>query len=391
MSDARPQHLLLYEPRVEGHHPTYLRMMVEDLLTAGFRLSIAADLRPGKRERLDQYLAPIYQKINLFSAYNESGHRHLDGKSRSVTHCLKVSGAESVFLCEFDEIASHCWRAATFGFFPPKELHGHMGGLYFRPRFVSAPPLSPDRWLKQPGFRRMINGKWLRPLLLADEFLTRDLQAQFPSAPIFFLPDPCPENYESGYLLARQEMNIPAAKFVFLFYGAGYRRKGLHLAVQAMLDLPPENPALLLCVGQHQPDAETARGLDELVRQNRAQVINRHVSVEEEKTCFAACDTVLLPYINHFGSSAVLSRAAAAGKPVIVSDEQLIGRMTREHKLGLLFPSGNATALSSVINQATRLTTREKSDFAAAAANYRHRYSREAFRRVLVSSLQRPG
>jgi glycosyltransferase involved in cell wall biosynthesis len=390
MSDVRPQHLLLYDPRVEGHHPTYLRMMVEDLLSADFRLSIAADLRPASRERLDQYMAAFSGKVNLFSAYDESGRRHLDGKSHSVAHCLKASGAEGVFLCELDEIASHCWRAATFGFFPPEQLRGRMGGLYFRPRFASAPLLSPDRWLKQPGFRRMINGKWLRPLLLADEFLTRDLQAQFPSAPIFFLPDPCPEGYEGDYSLSRRKMNIPDDKFAFLFYGAGYRRKGLHLAVQAMLDLPPENPVFLLCVGQHQPDAETARGLDELVHRNRAQVINRHVSVEEEKTCFAACDTVLLPYINHFGSSAVLSRAAAAGKPVIVSDEQLIGRMTREHKLGLLFPTGNATALSSVMKQATLLTPVEKLNFATAAANYRQRYSREAFRRVLINSLQRP-
>lgn len=390
MIDAKSKHVLLYEPRVEGHHPNFLRIMIEDLLAANFRISVAADLCPGSRERLDQYIAQFSGKINLLSAYDESGRRHLDGKCRSIAHCLKTSGAENVFLCEFDEIASYCWRRAAFGIFPPTELRGRMGGLYFRPRFATASPLSPDRWIKQTGFSRMIRGNWLRPLLLADEFITRDLQKEFRGAPIYFQPDPCPEGYEGDYYVARQQLNLPAGKFVFLFYGASYRRKGLHLAVQAMLDLPLDSPAYLLCVGEHKPDDETAQGLAQLVQQRRAQVINRHVSNAEEKTCFVASDTVLLPYVNHFGSSGVLSRSMAARKPVIVSDEQLNGRMTREYKLGYLFPSGNAAALAATMKQATHMSAAEKHAFYVAAANYSRLYSREAFGRVLAESLLAP-
>jgi glycosyltransferase involved in cell wall biosynthesis len=390
MIDAKSKHVLLYEPRVEGHHPNFLRLFIEVLLAANFRLSVAADLRPASRERLDQYIGQFAGKINLLSAYDESGRRHLDGKSRSVAYCLKASGAETVFLCEFDEIASHCWRSAALGKFPPAELRGRMGGLYFRPRFVTGSPLSPGRWLKQFGFSRMIKGQWLRPLLLADEFIVRDLREKFRGAPIYFLPDPCPEGYEGDYYFARQQVNIPAGKFVFLFYGAGYRRKGLHLAVRAMLDLPLNSPAYLLCVGEHKPDAETAQGLAKLVQQHRAQVIDRHVSNEEEKTCFVASDTVLLPYINHFGSSGVLSRAMAARKPVIVSDEQLNGKMTREYKLVYLFPSGSASALAATMKQAAHMSAAEKHGFYTASANYSRIYSREAFGRVLAESLLTP-
>ncbi len=381
--------LLLYEPRVEGHHLTYLRVMAEDLLAANFRLFIAADLRPGSKEKVEQHLAGLSGEIKLLSAYDESGRRHLDGKARSVAHCLAVSGAENVFLCEFDEIASDCWRRATFGMLPPAELRGRIGGLYYRPRFIWASPFSPDRWLKQIGFNRLMKGQWLRPLLLADEFLTRDMQAQFPSAPIYFLPDPCPTGYEGDAQAARQQLKVPPGKFVFLFYGGGYRRKGLHLAVAAMLDLPPESPAFLLCAGQHDPTGETGQGLEKLAAQNRALLMNRYVSAREEKLCFAASDVVLLPYINHFGSSGVLSRAVAARKPVIVSDEQLIGKMTREHKLGLLFPSGDAQALAASMKQAMALTPEEKAKFYKADGDYSRIYSREAFRDVLVKSLSR--
>ena len=120
----------------------------------------------------------------------------------------------------------------------------------------------------------------------------------------------------------------------FFFTAVGARRKGLHLAVEAMLQLPPESPAFLLCAGQQNPSGKTAARFAQLVRQNRARLLDRYLAVEEEKTCFAASDVVLLPYLNHFGTSGVLSRAMSAGKPVIVSDEQLLGRLTRRTRVG---------------------------------------------------------
>ena len=48
------------------------------------------------------------------------------------------------------------------------------------------------------------------------------------------------------------------------------------------------------------PAGKIASGLEQLVQQGRARLINRYVSVTEEKNCFAASDVVLLPYLNHF-------------------------------------------------------------------------------------------
>ena len=263
-----------------------------------------------------------------------------------------------------------------------------MGGIYHRPRFLAAARWSFDRRLKEAGFRRLIRHGWLSQLLFVDEFLAAELQANYPSAPIYFLPDVCPADYEGDGNAARQKLNVPVDKFVFLFYGGGYRRKGLHLAVQAMLDLPADTPAFLLCAGKQDPTGETAQGLKKLAAQNRALLINRYVSDDEEKLCFAASDVVLLPYLNHFGTSGVLSRAMAARKPVIVSDEQLLGKMTREHQLGLLFPSGDTKALGASMRQAMAFSPEEKTKFHEAARKYTLRYSREAFREALVKSLQ---
>jgi glycosyltransferase involved in cell wall biosynthesis len=265
-----------------------------------------------------------------------------------------------------------------------------MGGIYHRPRFLDASNWSLDRWLKQPGFRRLISQGWLRQLLFVDEFLAHDLKNQFPAAPIFFLPDPCPEDYDGNRRVARQALALPEEKKIFLFYGGGYRRKGLHLAVRAMLDLPVNSPVFLFCAGQQNPTGETAGALEQLIRQGRACLINRYVSVAEEKNCFAASDVVLLPYLNHFGTSGVLSRAMAAGKPVIVSDEQLLGRLTREQGLGLLFPSGDVKMLREKIQQAAAFSPEAAAQFSAAALAYSRHYSRAAYRRALLESLD-PG
>lgn len=385
--DHRGEHLLIYEPRTEGHHLGWLRFITDDLLAAGFRLAIAADLRSDSRERVEQHLAGLAGDVHLLSAYDQNGRRHLDGKARSVAHCLQVSGAKSVFLCALDEIASDCWRGATFGLRPPVELRGRIGGIYHRPRFLAAPKWSLDRSLKMPGFHRLLRECWWRQLLFVDEFLAADLKLANPAAPVFFLPDPCPPGYDGDSVEARNKLRIAAERKVFLFYGTGARRKGLHLVVEAMLRLPLESPAFLLCAGQQNPTGKTAAGLEMLVRQNRACLLNRYVTVEEEKLCFAASGAVLLPYLNHFGTSGVLSRAMSAGKPVIASDEQLLGRLTREHKLGLVFPSGNVAALAESFRRVSQLSAHDADQLSAAARVYAKTYSRDAFRTALLRSL----
>ena len=383
---TRP-HLLLYEPRTEGHHLGWLRFIVEDLLSAGWHLTVAADLRPDYEPVIREHLGNLIPAVTLVNAHDAITRRQGGGNTRALAHRLRESGANHVFLCAFDEVASHCWRRAALGMAPPTELRGHFGGIYHRPRFLVAPWWSPNRWLKQVGFERWLQRGWVQPLLFVDEYLARELQARFPGAPVFFLPDPCPPGYDRSRAAARQHWNLPEEKCVLLFYGGGYRRKGLHLAVSALSELPVEAPAFLLCAGLQNPAGETARGLEQLVRQNRARLVNRYVTVAEEKELFAASDVVLLPYLNHFGTSGVFSRAMAAGKPVIASDEQLLGRLVREHGLGLLFPSGNVPALGECIRRAVQFSSEATSRFATAAGAYAERYSRAAYRLALLNAL----
>lgn len=382
-----PSHLLVYEPRTEGHHLGWLRFIVEDLLAANYRLSLAVDLRAAARGKLEDHLSGLIGQVSLLPTCDESGRRPFDGKAAAVAFCLQQSGAGRVFLAAFDEIASACWRRAAFGLNPPPALRGRVGGIYHRPRFLAAPRWSPNRVLKTAGFRKLLSGGWLGQLLFLDEYLLGSLREMFPGAPLYFLPDPCPERFGGDPAAARRQLEVPLDRRVLLFFGVGQRRKGLHLAVEAMRSIAPGESPFLLCAGRQNARGKIAHGLEQLAREGRARVLDRYVSTREEELCFSAADAVLLPYIHHFGTSGVLSRAMAAGKMVIVSDEQLLGRLTREHGLGLLFRPGEVAGLNACLRQATSMPIAELSRFSIAARAYAERYSRAAFRKALIGSL----
>lgn len=383
-SDKR--RLLVVEPRMEGHHPSWLRFITEDLLSADYRLTLAVDLRPQSRKIVEDHLGDLIDQVTLIPVLDDHGRPRNGSLAASIALGLEESGASRAFLCEFDEIASAVFRRAALGLFLPRLLQGRMGGIYHRPRFTDAPWWSPNRLLKTSGFRKFMQASWIRPLILLDEYLTQDFRQRFPDKPIFFLPDPCPEDFDGDPVQARAALGLPPNATIFLFFGVGARRKGLHLAVEAMLQLKAENTFLLIG-GKQTPPLRVKQGIDQLVRKNRALLLDRYVSNAEMKWCFQAADVVLVPYLNHFGASDILSQAMATGKPVIASDEQLVGRLVGDNDLGWRFPSGNASALAESMAKATAMDDSMRQRFRNQAAAYADRYSRKNYREALLLSL----
>lgn len=379
-SGAAP-HILVYEPRVEGHHLGYLKAITEDLLGAGFRLTLAVDRRPESFAQIESVLGPLLPRVTVVSAATDGG-----SKIARIAALLTETGAATAFLPNLDEIASDMLRRAAFGLMPPSILRGRIGGIYHRPRVLADVGWSPNQWLKTAGFRRLLRGGWFDRILLLDPFLLAAFKARTPAAPVHPLPDFFPEDFAADRAAARAQFGIPEDRRVFLFYGGGYRRKGLGLAVEAMNALSADGPAFLFCAGRQPDDREVAEDLARLTEQGRACVINRYVTDDEEKQVFAASDAVLLPYRKHFGISGVLMRAIGAGLPAIASDENLLGRLVRERKLGLLFPSGDAAALRRAIEDMARASEDDMARRRGAVRAEAPNWTRAAFRKALLAS-----
>jgi len=383
--------ILIYEPRTEGHHPGWLAFIVEDLLSTGVRLSLAVDLRPSSKAILQDHLRDMWSVVETVDVGEAQSTPCAWFKWRSLQKTFVASGATQVFCCAFDELASNLFRCASIGWNPLANFSGRIGGIYHRPRFLGQSRTSLGRLMKRRGFYRLLGDGFFRQLLMLDEFLVSDLQQSHPKAPLFFLPDPCPDDFQGDSRLARDKLGLPPAKKMLLFFGVGSRRKGLGVAVDAMLALPADSDVLLFVAGQQQLKGALKNKLQDLVRQRRAMVLDRYVSSDEEKWCFQAADAVLLPYLNHFGTSGVLSRAAATNKFIIASDEQLVGRLVRENGLGSVFKSGDPQALASAICDFERLDQAKLLAFGERIELYTRKYSRAAFRMAILRSLALDG
>jgi hypothetical protein len=384
MSPATRCHILIFEPRVAGHHLTWLRYISQDFLAKGYRLTLAIDGRPQTASLYDRLLAELEATVQIISIYDDRGKLHGGSKTAALAAALARSGADHVFINNFDDVASNMFRRASMGSYPPAILRGRMSGVYFRPRFLPNPFWPPGNFIKRIGFQRLVKKGWFLHLFLMDEYLCQEHAYRYPAAGMHFLPDPWSGDFSTETLSARQQLNIACDRLVFLHYGLGARRKGLHLAVEAM-NRHPEAKWHLVCAGKLKTDRNLMHRLKLLENSGNATVLDRYVSDNEQQLCFCASDVVLLPYINHFGSSGVLSLAAAAGKIVIASDNGLLGRRVRDHKLGICFSSGNSTALSNAMAQVETMSSEQKQCFAANAISYAGQCDRNAFRRALHS------
>jgi len=380
-----PRHILIYEPSVDGHHVGWLRFITEDLLAAGFALTLALDTRPASLKRITDHMGDLLPKVNILPAVAEPGKKP---STSQISACLQASGAKLAFLAHFNDIASKLLRRAAFGWLPEPGLRGRLGGIYLRPQFLDSPGWSPNEHVKKAGFHRLMQDGWLNPLLLQDPLLYGVVREKYPRVSAGLLADPYPDDFQSERVPARQRFNLAEDQFILLFYGGAYKRKGLHLVAEAMLKMTSQSRAFLLCAGSQPKDARLARQLATLQAQGRAQIRNHYVFAEEEKQLFAACDAVLLPYIQHQGASAVLARAAGAGKPVVASDENYIGRIVRQYDMGPLFPSGNVSALQQALVCVVTAPPDEFTRWRVGARAFGETCSREVFRSSLVAALK---
>ena len=376
--------ILIFEPRIVGHRLTWLRYITEDFLDSGYTIVWAVDLRSRARDIIEEQLVPLFPKVSLVSVFNENGGWRGGSKITSLDECRKISQAKHVFLNELDEIASNLLRRAALGIYPPSSLKGRLSGVYFRPRFLTAPVWQLGNIIKAAGFRRLCTQDWFRYIYLMDEYLISSLKDNNKGL-FHFLPDPWSGDFSCPSEDARMALDIPVNKIVFLFYGIGDRRKGLHLIVDAMEKLVSDPRIFLLCAGTMNHDRTLLKRIDILEKRGSAKMINRYISEEEERFSFCSADVVLLPYIHHYGSSGVLSRAAAAGKMVIASDEGLLAKRIREHHLGFLFQTENIHELQQRMNEAVLLNNEGRNNFRTTSLHYATTCSREAFRNALLS------
>jgi len=141
---------------------------------------------------------------------------------------------------------------------------------------------------------------------------------------------------------ARRRLGIFVEKYVVLYIGRPFKRKGLHTLLNAwQYVVESNNECLMLIAGCTAED---------IVR-NEGSPIKNVITlgyVKDLHSCYAACDVVVLPSW-HEGFPYSLLEGAAAGKTLVGSNVPGIDSAIKHNETGLLVPVGEEQALATAL------------------------------------------
>ena len=87
-----PTHMLIFEPRADGHHLSWLRLIAEGFLSIGMRVTLAIDDRPEAMVRIRAELGPVMERVEVLPVFDPDGRYREKGKLRTMARCLGEAG-----------------------------------------------------------------------------------------------------------------------------------------------------------------------------------------------------------------------------------------------------------------------------------------------------------
>jgi glycosyltransferase involved in cell wall biosynthesis len=374
MSAIRPDILIYSDANPHGgHHFEHLQYLLEYWLNKKQRESLIIAGDPGflRYSRLSQLIAEgarcgvFFEPVDCFGRRNAnrlSLVRHSLAAGQRLRALIERIRPGKCLLTYFDHFQLAFAVNLRFPF--PIEF----AGIYFRPSFHYGTFRSErhadlserlKRMRQSTILRAAMRNPHLRGLFCLDPYSAPVIERINPRVRAVPLPDPvvvqsAPVPVPEGFA---QSLTLEHGRIVMLLFGALDARKGTFRTLEACATLPAEI-AQRLCIifAGRVPESNAkllAAEIDRTRQNSRVQLVllDRFIEEDEARDLFEIADAILLPYQRFIGSSGVLLRAAAAGKPVIGTNFGLIGRLIEDHRLGLAIDSESPKALADAISR----------------------------------------
>lgn len=364
MTRPRRMNVLLCDLGTEGHHLEYAGYICSGLRSRGHTATFvtwapSASVQAwADRERVPilciasqqsrHARTRVHRTLETYHAYHWTLKKALEN-GPSVVHFLHADrnelalrfalGARSPSLRVF---ATSFWPHFLRTFIPDTSLGRRLYGSVIREALGS---------LLQNGL--------LSGLFVHSDAVARELRALpgIRGAPERIITIPDPGRFDSSVSRsdARMRLGLPADVPIALFFGGFRADKGLDVLLRALESTKGELLVVAAGAPYDFPLDTIERARSRLPSNVRLLVRAEHVPDESVELYFAAADFTILPYKRTaIGTSGVLQRSAAAGRPILASDTGLIGGIVRDNSLGLLFHPEDPLSLACCISSALR-------------------------------------
>ncbi|WP_412068481.1 glycosyltransferase [Rubrivirga sp. IMCC43871] len=386
----RPPDLLIVAPYAGGHHAEYLRWIVGGLAARDVgRVAVAA--HPALLDAEAEALAAVGTRALDVSPLGAPGSLWAAGRAVGavVGDAIRSARAPEVFLPALDHTQLALATGLRFDF------RTRVSGILLRATLHEPATGLSDR-LRQLRKTALLHAAARNPHLGA--VLALDPGAVAPLRRLGldarWLPDPAePPTPTRSVDAVRASLGVEDSRRVLLLFGSLEVRKGVYDVLEALTDVPDDSARrlTLVIVGKTYDDMRPRLQVAiDAARRTDAQVIfqDRFVPDGELDDLVTAADIVLAPYRGHVGSSGVVLRAAAAGRPLLATAEGMVGREVREHALGQAVDTTDRTALAAAL--ATAATAPATGFDPARAAGYAEAHTVDHFADVIADALRQP-
>ena len=354
-------YVLIVEPNLTGHRWRYVEWIMQACGEADYPCILVTecaneDHRLARQitaaNRQDQQIAfvdPEAQPRRLlgsnqyarFHRYFKRVHGIL-GRTQSIR--LVVVPYADYFFYGLPFLGSPFGTTPWIGITMRSTFHHHKVG-------IKAPDRPIVNAIKALLFKRAIRSTGLRTLLTIDPTLPEwsARHASKRSAAITYVADPFPDERAENPVLARERLGLDADQRYLLVYGSITERKGIYELVHALTCL--EHAPTLIVAGEQ--DTGTRHFMRNHARSLTPAplVLDAFITNDVERDLFSACDAVWLGYKGHYGMSGVLVQAYRFDKPVIATEDGLIGWFSRRCELGPILSDLSSASIGRAITE----------------------------------------
>jgi|HubBroStandDraft_3_1064219.scaffolds.fasta_scaffold00643_5 glycosyltransferase involved in cell wall biosynthesis len=363
-----PREVLILEPDAEGHAQEWLQHLVEFVAADATAAAISVLAPPALCAALSRSMPVVADGRIRFIALKPRELRLCTHRSLSIAafarwwtmrRYLARTGADSGFFLSLDLL---CLPLAL----GLRATGKPIAGVLFRPSvhyrtLGKYQPSSAERMRdlrKDLLYRLTLRNPCVRAVLSLDPFFPAHAESHYNHGlKVRALPEP-PIMVQSDGDAAPAIDFAPPGRVGLLLFGYLTERKGPLEVLDALRLLPTHisKRTALLLAGRIDPAIQSAikERCAALARERPelwVGIEDRWLSRAELEVLVARSDVVLAPYQRFVGSSGVLLWAARAGRPVLAQEFGLVGRLTRDHRLGAVADSSDPARLAHEIER----------------------------------------